>query len=286
MRRAGLDRLRRTGLGLLAAVLLAVLSVGSAAAGTGDRSLVGAAKLTQRPFRSIVLLSVGRDVVCTGFVVARRKVVTAAHCLTRNAAKGDYRFRRGLPGNVRLYRAYSATAGGRTYPTCDVSRVWAHPRFIRRDRRDRVFGSRAHDYAVLTTKAGCSYPRNAVMKLQTTTLAGGELPAGKRIKMAGYPADPRFSGMNGLNLWRTRGRLRSSGGDTRMLYTTGFVARGMSGAPMWRTYGEASPCGRSQCVVGILTECAVNSRGLCKLGDSTRRGVRITPTVRRIIRNH
>jgi hypothetical protein len=167
-----------------------------------------------------------------------------------------------------------------------VAKVWAHPRFIKRGRTDRTFGSRAHDYAVLTTKAGCSYPRGAVMQLQTTTLSGGELPVGKRIKMAGYPADPRFSGMNGLNLWRTRGRLKSSGGDGRMLYTSGFVARGMSGGPMWRAYGSGSPCGKAQCVVGILTECAVNGKGLCKLGDSTRRGVRITPAVRKAIRNH
>jgi hypothetical protein len=36
-------------------------------------------------------------------------------------------------------------------------------------------------------------------------------------------------------------------------------------------------------VVGILTECAVNSRGQCKLGDSLRRAVRITPEVKESI---
>ena len=55
---------------------------------------------------------------------------------------------------------------------------------------------------------------------------------------------------------------------------------------MWRTFGGASPCGRAHCVVGILTECEVNGRGQCKLGDSVRRAVRITSTVRAIIRRH
>ncbi|MFV2064425.1 MAG: serine protease, partial [Chloroflexota bacterium] len=214
------------------------------------------------------------------------KVVTAAHCLTRNAARGDYRFRAGLPGNIRLYRAYSAAAGGSRYPSCGVSRAWAPSRFIRRDSSDRKFGSPAHDYAVLTTSRGCSYPRNSVLRMWPTTLSGGELKTGNVVKFAGYPLDPRFARMNGLNLWRTRGKIQSSRGDAKLLRMTGFVARGMSGGPVWRSFKNNSPCGRSECMVGLITECAVNSKGLCKLGDSVRRAVRITPAVKRAIRNH
>jgi hypothetical protein len=36
----------------------------------------------------------------------------------------------------------------------------------------------------------------------------------------------------------------------------------------------------------MITECAVNGRGLCRLGDSARRAVRITTGVRQAIRKH
>lgn len=268
-------------------VLVALLVAGASAASgaVGDRSLVGPKKLTQKPFRGVVLVAVGSRVVCTGFVVAARKVVTAAHCLTRDPANGDYRFRRGVPGNVRLYRAYSGAHGGRTYPTCGVAAAWAHPRFIKSGAGDRRAGSRAHDYAVLTTPRDCTYPRNARLKVWSTTLDSRKLRSGDRIKLAGYPSDPRFDGMNGLNLWRSVGALRPNGGEPAMLYFRGFVARGMSGGPVWRTFRAGSPCGSRFCVVGIATECSVNAEGLCRLGDSVRRAVRITPEVRRAIRN-
>jgi V8-like Glu-specific endopeptidase len=104
------------------------------------------------------------------------------------------------------------------------------------------------------------------------------------VRTAGYPADPRFQGMTGLNMWRTEGRVRPVRFEIRQLRFTGFVAAGMSGAPVWRSFSKNSPCGRKQCVVGIVTECAINSKGLCKLGLSERLSVRITPQVKRVIK--
>ena len=91
--------------------------------------------------------------------------------------------------------------------------------------------------------------------------------------------------MNGLNMWRTEGRVRPIGREPRHLPFTGFVAAGMSGGPVWRTYNQDSPCGRTQCVVGIVTECAINADGLCKKGNnSDRLAVRITPQVKQLIK--
>lgn len=269
----------------LAVVLLTSMGVTGVAAADGT-TLVPASKMHERPWRGIALVSIADRVVCTGFVVGRRKVVTAAHCLARDATNGDFKFRQGLPGNVRILRSYSQVAGGPRYRTCRVSKAWAHPKFIRRNGADRNFGSRAHDYAVLTTAPGCSYPSNAVMRLWPTVPFDGSLRVGQRSKLAGYPADPRVTRMNGLNMWKTQGQLQPTGSDRRLLNTSGFVAQGMSGAPVWRSFGGASPCGRSQCVIGILTECEVNGRGLCKTGDSSRRAVRVTPGVKKTIRKH
>ena len=255
-------------------------AVDAARGASGNRALVSASQLRQRPFSGVILVTVGDRVVCTGFVVAPRKVITAAHCLTRDASRGDFRFRNDLPGSVRLVRGFSEITGGSSFQTCGVARAWAPFEFVRSGARDRLYGSRAHDYAVLTTTPDCVYPRSAALRLWATTPADGELPAGSGIKLVGYPADARFSDMTGLNLWRSRGQVRSGDNDPRLIDTTGFVAQGMSGGPIWAAFGAGSPCGRSQCVVGILTECAVNARGQCKLGDSLRRAVRITPEVR------
>ena len=147
---------------------------------------------------------------------------------------------------------------GLNFPTCRGWRAWVHPRFVRRGPSDASFGERDFDYAVITTSRSCTYPRSAILQLWPTTFQDGQLAEGQRITMAGYPSDDRFASMNGLNMWRTRGHLQSSFGDPQRLNVTGFVGHGMSGSPIWRTFRGGSPCGRRECVVGILTECAVN----------------------------
>jgi V8-like Glu-specific endopeptidase len=281
---------RRWASGTLVVLMVAAL-VGllpsSAAAATPDPVLVSDGAIGSSPYQSVVLVAVGGSVACTGFVIGVRRVATAAHCLTRDAEDGDYRLRRGLPTNIQLYRGWSQAAGGQAFPTCRGWRAWAHPRFIRRGPSDASSGERDFDYAVITTPPGCVYPRSAILRLWPTTFQDGQLAVGQTITMAGYPSDSRFGpAMNGLSMWRSRGRLQSSFGDPRRLNVTGFVGHGMSGAAIWRTFRRASPCGKRQCVVGILTECAVNGQRQCRLGDSFRRGVRVTRQVKRDLRTH
>jgi len=275
------------------AVLALVMVLGSSAlvasstiASAGDRAIVGAARLSERPFRGIVLITVGSRSLCTGFVVGPRKVATAAHCLTQNPQRRDFRLARGVPDNIRIYRGYSAAAGGTDYPICRVSRVWAHSKFVKRGLGDQDYGSHAHDIAVLTTGNGCRYPADSHLRMWATEPLGTELPSGTDVRMAGYPSDPRFTGMTGLNLWRSRGGIEPSFGPGTQLYVTGFVAQGMSGAPLWRSFGAESPCDEAVCVVGVVTECEVNGDGLCRLGSSIRRAVRITPSVKRAFETH
>lgn len=273
---------------VVALIVIATFALGTAfgpaAAAAGDFSKVPARKLTEKPFRGVTLVTIGDRVVCTGSVVAPNKVVTAAHCLVRNAARGRYQLKSGLPRGIRVYRGFSQPSGGSAYKSCGVSRVWAHAKFVKRGRRDGNFGSRAHDYAVLTTR--CTFPRNAILRMWATEAGDGALTLGKQIRTAGYPVDPRYRAMNGLTMWRTEGRVSSVGREPGHLPFTGFVSAGMSGGPVWRTFNEASPCGRTQCVVGIVTECAINDDGLCKRGDSSDRlAVRITPQVKRLIKN-
>jgi V8-like Glu-specific endopeptidase len=252
-----------------------------------SRDLVPAGRLDDQPARGVVLLVTAGRTVCTGFVIAARKVATAGHCLVRDAEDGDFTLRSDLRDQLVLYRAFSRVAADPlTFPPCRVARAWAHPRFVRSSSTDLRYGSRSHDYGVVTTRRGCSYPRNAFLGLRANTVAGGEMPDGVRISLMGYPYDPRFARMDGQYLWRSTGHVIAILAPPTRLYVTGFVARGMSGAPVLRVYGSPSPCGRATCVTGILTECEVNDDGLCRLGLSPRGAVRLTPEVRKALLSH
>ena len=233
-----------------------------------------------------MLVAVGDRVVCTGFVIAptqgrdRRPIASRAMRPAATSASAA-----ACPRACGSTAATARPRAARRSPPAAVCQgVGASAASSSATPHDATFGSRAHDYAVLTTAAGLRLSRRARSCASGRRRAtDGQLAHGHAIKLAGYPADPRFADMNGLNLWRSQGEAAASRSVTRPCSNvTGFVAQGMSGGPVWRTFGADSPCGSAQCVVGILTECAVNGARQCKLGDSLRRAVRITPTVREV----
>ncbi|MFV2063231.1 MAG: hypothetical protein ACC726_06920, partial [Chloroflexota bacterium] len=66
--------MRRWSGGLVLALAMVALLAASTLGAGGDRVLISSAKrVDERPFRGVVLVSVGNSTVCTGFVVAPRK---------------------------------------------------------------------------------------------------------------------------------------------------------------------------------------------------------------------
>jgi hypothetical protein len=268
--------------GIALAALLAVLAAHPAAAGHESRGVVPGSDLMSRPWRSVVLIVTAERSICTGFIVGQRKIVTAGHCLVRDPSAGDYRKRRSVPSGVMVYRAYSRIASRpMTYPACRIADAWIHPRFVRSGKGDRRYGSRDHDLAVLTTTRDCVYPSGAVIRMLANSSGSSRLPVGVRTRLAGYPADERYARADGLHLWQSQGHVLSTPFSPARLYVTGYVGRGMSGGPVLRRTKSGSACGGGWCVVGVLTECAMNKNGRCRLGTSPRGAVRITKEVKR-----
>ena len=243
---------------------------------SGAATLVqsAAAGRLRRPFRGIVLVTIGSGpsapASSSRHARSRRRAIAsrATPRTTTSASAAAY------PGacasigvtatrlEARPSRPVRSCACGRTPRSSGAARVTNSTASANR--------LRGADDAV-----GLPLSENAVLPLWATSANDGQLRSG-RHQVGRLPGRPSLRGHErpqpvaqpGVGVGRPSIRLSSR---------TGFVAQGMSGGPVWRSFGADSPCGRAQCIVGLLTECAVNSRGLCRMGDSPPRRAHHAP---------
>jgi V8-like Glu-specific endopeptidase len=260
---------------LLALLALAVGGWASPAAASHESERrVRLGQLDQPPHSGTVAIAIRRAARCAGILVRRDKVVTAAHCLVRDAEDGDLRLVPDIVGRIVVVPGYSASHTA--YRACGAESVWANPGYVRRDGQDRVFGRLAADFAVITLS--CRYDASQVLGLATSSCAGEELGIGTPISTSGYPyAQRRSDAMDGEHLWVTTGHVRTCVGTPGLLDFTDYTAPGMSGGPAWVRGGTEVSCGHSHCVAAIITRGGYGDGG---------QGVRITSQVRRTILSH
>ncbi|MEU6572252.1 serine protease [Streptomyces sp. NPDC046805] len=152
----GLTRVRQTAAVLVAtAATAATALIAAPSAAAAPLPIVGGTTTTTTayPFMMQITDAAGSQ-FCGGTLVAARKVVTAAHCMTGETT-----------GGIRV-------VGGRTYlngtngTVSRVSSIWVHPKYS-----DAANGN---DVAVLTLSTPMSYsPASYVSSSQTSVYAAG-----------------------------------------------------------------------------------------------------------------
>ena len=161
------------------------------------------------PWSAIGKLFNETGAACSGVLISRNEIVTAAHCLF------NYRTRRFIPASSLHFLAGYRT--GRYAAHVRIARYELGPGF-NPERYDETSGS---DWAVLTVTETVSE------HIQPLRLRRDTSPAGTKAVLAGYPRDRAFA----LTADRDCELRETIGGGRLMLHTCRGVS-GTSGAPI------------------------------------------------------
>jgi glutamyl endopeptidase len=218
--------LRRCVAGAALAAVLLVTQLGatpSSAEVVSPDTRVRVSPTTTFPYNNIVHIDIRNVGSCSGTLISRNTVATAAHCL--------FHPRTGARLSNSLY-AVRAARNGSTLPygTCTVRRSWHAPEFL-------PSGNPSYDYAWL--KLSCA-PYNVPAGLRMAQLSSG--PVGLGVTIAGYPGDKPAGTM-----WRASGTIQRAS-TTRFGYYVD-TKPGQSGAPILRLNTS-----NQWFIVGIHTE--------------------------------
>lgn len=193
------------------------------------------------PWRAIVHLATNQG-SCTGFMLSRDVVVTAAHCVYSGGWVTSYT---ATPGKNGASAPYGSCSGG-------INDVWTTYDWI-------STGSPDHDYGLIKLTCDIGYTVGWFGWWYQTA----ETLTGQYFYVEGYPADKPYGTM-----WWDSDPITSQSA-TRMWYQIDTF-NGQSGAPLYH-YNSVTPglCG-GWCVGGIHTNGAVNNQNS---------GTRFNPTV-------
>ncbi len=208
--------------------------------GTDDRLRV--IDTSQYPWSAIVRITYTSDGIsgflCSGWMLGRSTIVTAAHCLYNEEGWGSsYVIQPGRDGNI-IHGECRGIAG-------HVPQGWIDA--VDRPGTSLSWSDRQYDFAGIDLNCRIG-EETGVLGFRSTN--DGDLIAMNGV-VVGYPGPLNHpSGIDvGTSMWEGGGQLVNSG-DAGVLRFTNDTTGGQSGGPVWQTSDIPTGCS-TPCVIGI-----------------------------------
>ncbi len=260
---------------LTAATLLALTATSSGAAVIGGDARIRVSPTTSFPASTIVYIEVRDDMNrvsrCSGTMISKDTVATAAHCVWDWSAKKYFRI--ATMNVIPALNGFDANRRPVTpYQQCKARSIWAAGGY----RNNAVFSAAVeHDYGAI--KLDCTVGlQTGVMKLYAPTAP----QIGETITAAGYPKykSPTPAGCWGtidnerLDFCQWKHTDKIVAVTARRIGTNADVTKGQSGGPVYQNRAAGQPGCVGYCMLAIISQEPT--------GDiAYNRATRVTPTV-------